>query len=428
MSLPGQVFDVVAAVVDRIPHFSGIKEGGIPQATQIENAYRSAALPRDGHEGISMVILDSCSAAPDLLVPQQECIERETMTIQQRCTLTFSIPPSIHVFATSQKRGYQALVPRKLQLPVTNTLFQNGKTSTLFAQRWTLQPSEDAEPTWSLSKSISLPQQIINMADLFPIEEKSPDHSLYSQLIQITSSRTITAAVGNIIRRLDTGRSNADHADGQSNLAKQKEVPASTELEIAINKGIQEGRIPPQPAGIWALIKPRNAALALRTTWWGDGPSKLQRAVLSGCRLHKVLSGGGGWGEKQGLLALDPDSDYSLRQQSSQSPSEDTQSVEAEKSRVLGEVVKPGDKVILYVCKPPDPITPLKAPQQEESLIDNIAVPTLTFGSLPSTMDAMSPSVSTEADEATESDCMIVKDHFGMLSEQGMSLEVRPSD
>lgn len=429
LSPPGQVSDVMVAVVDRIPHMNSTNRGSASQDDTAADASQSGVLPRDGQEGISVAVLDSTSAAPDLLSPREKSNERETMTIQQRCTVSFSIPPSIHVFTTSQKRGYQALVPRKLQLPVANTLFLNGKTSTLYAQRWILQPVEDkdAAPIWILTKRTSLPRQDLNMANFFPIKDKSPDHSLYSHLTRITPSRIITAAVGNIIRRLGTGRSNANHGDGQPG-TKEEEVPASTELEAAINKGIQEGRISSQPTGVWALLRPRNAALALRTTWWGDGPDKLQRAILSGCRLHKVLSGGGGWGEKQGLLALDPDSDYISRQQALQSPFEDTQSVEAEKIQALGEVVKPGDKVMFFVCKSPEPIVLPRGSQREQSLVSDAAVPKLTFGSLPSTMDAMPTSIGAETNDATMSDCIMVNNHFGMLSEQGMSLEVSLCD
>lgn len=423
-SRPGQLFDVMAAVVDRIPHTNNTNDRDISQDDITGYGNPSGVLSRDGLEGISVAVLDSDSAAPNLWSARAKSNERETMTIQQRCTLSFSIPPSIHVFATSQKRGYQALVPRTLQLPVANTLFQNGKTSTLLAQRWTLHPIEDAKPTWILTKSTWLPQQNLNLANFFPIKEKSPHHSLYSHLTPITTGRIVTAAVGNIIRRLGTGRPNADHVDGQTGSAKEEEVPASTELETAIKKGIQEGRISPQPAGVWALVKPRNHALALRTTWWGTGPDKLQRAIMSGCRLHKVLSGGGGWGEKQGLLALDPDSDYTPRHQGFQSPFENGQSVEEEKKQALGEVVKPGDKVMFYVCKPPESSDPSGATQRKESSINSASLPTMAFGSLPSTMDAMPASASVETNDSTKPSCFLVKNHFGMLSEQGMSLEV----
>lgn len=423
LSRPGQVFDVLAAVIDRVPHTSDAKEGSISQTYSTENANESGVLPRNGYEGISVAVFDSTSAAPDLWSLREKASKPETMTISQRCTLSFSIPPSVHVFATPQKRGYQALVPRKLQLPVANTLFQNGKTSTLLAQRWTLHQFEDAESKWILNTTTSLPQQTIDMAGFFPIKEKSPDHSLHSHLAPITQGRVITAAVGNIIRRLGTGVPKAAHTDEESGGAKEEEVPASAPLETAINKGIQEGQIPRQTAGVWALVKPRNAALALRTTWWGTGPDRLQRAILSGCRLHKVLSGGGGWGEKQGLLALDPDSDYTPRQQAFESPFENLQSAEAEKNEALGEVVKPGDKVMFYVCQSPESIQPSRPSQQEGSSIDNDS-PNMIFGSLPSTMDAMPSLDSVETNDDAEPSGVIVNDHFGILSEQGMSLEV----
>ena len=416
---PGQIFELVAAVVDRIPGTTEdvAKQDGIPQTVNddVNNL-------REGYEGVSVAILDTNLVAPDLWSRRQESLEKETMTIQQRCSLSFAIPPSTYDMPTAEQHDHQNLVSRTIQLPVANTLFQNGRTSTLLAQRWTCRSNQDDEIQWDLDRSISLPQQTLHLDNLFAAKRNDPVYSFHSHLTPITHGRVITAAIGNIIRRIGTGSTNAEHLDNGVQDAREGEVPASTELETAINDGTSEGRIARQTAGVWALVRPCSTAMGLRPIVSGTGPERLQSAILSGCRLHKVLSGGGGWGEKQGLLALDPDSDYNPRQ-TFESSFESTQSAEAEKDEALGEVVKPGDEVVFYVCKEAEAVSSCRKPRQEDSH-KVAATTTLAFGSLPSTMDAMPSFDVTDVDNTAENSCVLLNDHFGMLSEQGMSLTV----
>lgn len=412
----GQEIDVLTAVVDRIP---------FPRCTRPADrtAYQASsedALPakriEDGSEGVSFAVLDSNFAAPDLWSSRAESKELETMTIQQRCTLSFAFPPTvipIPIFPDGKKTT-QPLVSRVLQLPVANTLFQNGKTSTLIAQRWRSQRSTDTSFALSCSREAKLPQQILHMTDVFSDQSTGLDQSLHSHLMPITPTRTVTAAIGNIIRRISV--------DDTS----EEGVPASEELERAISTAIRDGRIPAKPAGIWALVRPQNytspgqAGVGLG----GTVDHKIQQAVFSGCQLHKVLSGGGGWGEKQGLLALDPDSDYRMSQQAFKPSYLEDQDVKSEKLQAFGELVNPGDTVEFYVYKSPPIPDSTRASTPKFDPTDNPTSVSLRFGSLPSNMDAMPNAPSDEIDLSSRPSCMVFKHHFGMLSEQGMSLEV----
>ena len=411
LSQPRQAFDVMAAVVDRIPHPRAPTEGsGSMSGASLSNS-SAGATTRDGSEGVSVAVLDSSSAAPSLWATQQDSRERETMTIQQRCTLTFKIPSFTCADIEVQNLARQDLTSRTLQLPVANTVFQNGRTATLFAQRWILQQGDQSNALLVPEQKVWLPQQVLDLSGL--AKETSVDQSLHSDLTPITPPRTIKAAIGNIIRKVSAGSS------------PEANIPASNELERAITTGIKNGSIPDQPAEVWALVKPRGYAPHMRCEISEVSPEldELHKALLSGCRLHKVLSGGGGWGEKQGLLALDPDSDYSPRQQAFQSSSGDEQDTEAEKFQALGEVVKPGDMVTFYVRNPSLAQTNNLGLRPYFETHSSLAPLSLTFGSLPSTMDVMPDPLRTET-SSKESDCVILGGCFGMLSEQGMSLTV----
>ena len=411
LSQPGQVFDVMAAVVDRIPYARAPTEGiGSMSGASLPNP-SAGATTRDGSEGISVAILDSSSAAPGLWAMQQDSRERETMTIQQRCTLTFKIPSSTYADIEIQNLARQDLTSRMLQLPVANTVFQNGRTATLFAQRWILQQGHHSNALLVPDQKVWLPQQVLDLDGL--TKETSVDQSLHSDLTPITPPRTIKAAIGNIIRKVS--------ADGLP----EASIHASNELERAITTGIKNGSIPDQPAEVWALIKPRGYAPRMGCEVVEVSPEldELHKSLLSGCRLHKVLSGGGGWGEKQGLLALDPDSNYSPRQQAFQPSTGDEQDAEAEKLQALGEVVKPGDMVTFYVRDPSLAQTNTLDLRPYFVAHSSLAPLSLMFGSLPSTMDVMPDLLRTNT-TPEESDCVILEGCFGMLSEQGMSLTV----
>ena len=413
---PRQEFDLLAAVVDRIPQTSSTTSHRLQGSHAADVDVSPKTRVEDGSEGISVAILDSEAAAPDLWSPRNMSNERETVTIQQRATLAFSLPPSPGMRTNiSDKSASQPLVKRVLQLPVANTLFQNGRTSTLFAQKWVL--SFGREPTSEnlSSEKTWLPQQTVHMDAIFADEgmRLQLDTLVRSHLVPVTPARTITAAVGNIVRELSGGDNSAEAA------------PASEELERAISTAIQQGQIPAQQAGVWALIRPqRYAAL--------DRPAQIEEtvrdmvgyAILSGARLHRVLSGGGGWGEKHGLLALDPDSDYSYHHREFGPSLGNGQDSDVKNFGALGEVAKLGDIITFYVYRSPSDADPanLRAPVFPSS--SEAVTATVVFGSLPSTVDAMPEVDITEAEGHTQSELTVEKNHFGMLSEQGMNLEV----
>ena len=413
---PWQEFDLLAAVVDRIPQTNSTA----PYRARGSHAADADPSPKtrveDGSEGVSVAVLDSQAATPDLWSPRSTSSEREAMSIQQRCTLSFSLPSSPGVRTQlSDGSPSQPLVKRVLQLPVTNTLFQNGRTSTLFAQRWAVSFRKESTSEHVSSEKTWLPQQTVHTDALFANEgmRLQLDTLIHSHLVPITPARAITAAVGNIVRKISGGDASAEAA------------PASEELEKAISTAIQQGQIPSKQAGVWALIRPQRYAVLDRAAQLQDSVhDMIGYAVLSGARLHKVLSGGGGWGEKHGLLALDPDSDYSQHHRAFEPSFGDDQDAEAQSHEAFGEVAKPGDIITFYVYSSPSGANPtnLHAPVFWNS--SQAATATMVFGSLPSTVDTMREAGTTEAEGQAQSELTVAENSFGMLSEQGMSLEV----
>ncbi|KAI1334011.1 hypothetical protein F5Y15DRAFT_403120 [Xylariaceae sp. FL0016] len=201
--------------------------------------------------------------------------------------------------------------PLEITLPLANTIFQNGRRSTLYASKW--QNSQDGYTTTS-SRNQKIAQSM--SANGPAIKHASPK----IPLIPLAPPRKIVAGLGNIVRQVEV--------DGNA-------TPASKELEDLIPKvfesRLKQYRISSQgPIGVWCWVIPSHVieSMNLRDLHvFEPGSSQAEltlamnslgvfsRLLSTGCRLHKILSGGGGWGLKQGLLSLDPERTFSLPDQ-----------------------------------------------------------------------------------------------------------------
>lgn len=79
-------------------------------------------------------------------------------------------------------------------------------------------------------------------------------------------------------------------------------TPASRELEEAIPLLLARRANKRSVVGVWAVVYPASPSPPRE----GDVEAVLAR----GGHVRKVLSGGGGWGAKQGLLSLDPETRF----------------------------------------------------------------------------------------------------------------------
>lgn len=378
-----QNFDVVVAVVDQIPYPS------IPK-NSAEEVFGDWLC--HGCEGISAMFMDSESAAPDLWSHKKN-LRQKPMTATQLSVLSFQIedisknsPSSLHVFRT-------------FQLPVANTLFHNERISTLFATRWILDFTSRTSSEFVCADKIELPYQNFKL--------NAHSHLLSVPLRPITPPRVVAAALGNIVRQMFVDQ-----------ISKEK-MAASRDLEEAIGQLFKSGDISAPQVVIWALVTPQEYRI--------DQPMtrnyQLQDKIGRGSRLHRVLSSGGGWGAKKDLLALDPVSQYLGHRDETQKITEDHGDINAGSAQALGEIVKPGDVITFYIQQHPKEHRTISTlnPQlhQDRSWIVDVT-PSIHFGTLPSNVEA-------SANTHQSFDFVLVKNHFGMLSESGMGLKIEKS-
>ncbi|KXX73977.1 hypothetical protein MMYC01_208753 [Madurella mycetomatis] len=275
VSEPGKIH-VLSAAVDEVPRFD-----------RRRNFYASS-------EGLSIL----CGRlGNDLPSPWSE---EEVKAGAQPC-LEFRLP----------QVSYTG--PLDVDIPLANTVFSNGRSHTLFASLW---EANGAQGLRLVEKVEKTRQRIFT-------EQTSSEKRLLSKgivacpLVPLTNPRKITAGLGNILRKIDI--------NGES-------APASRELEAIIpllleqrqkQFGQNDDPLAAGPVGVWALIMPATFARDypqsdfLEPLNWkeynpsdesrlaGNTVNVMGRLLAGGCQLRKILSGGGGWGSKQGLLSLD---------------------------------------------------------------------------------------------------------------------------
>ncbi|KAH7031582.1 uncharacterized protein B0I36DRAFT_324226 [Microdochium trichocladiopsis] len=200
--------------------------------------------------------------------------------------------------------------PLEITLPLANTIFQNGRRSTLFASEW----HRDGDGPMRLGKREFKQSQRI-------FTHNTSMHSTATiPLMPLAPPRKIVTGLGNIVRQVEI--------DGAP-------APASKELEALIPQLFETrgaaGISPPSgPIGVWAWVIPPHVveaeelsevacfsggSIANEADAALDMSTRADRMLAAGCRLHRILSGGGGWGAKQGLLSLDPETSYAQPEQ-----------------------------------------------------------------------------------------------------------------
>ncbi|CAL5870348.1 uncharacterized protein PFLUO_LOCUS4584 [Penicillium psychrofluorescens] len=178
-------------------------------------------------------------------------------------------------------------LPYEIGLRLANTVFVNGRETTLFGMRWAW---DSAVNNYTLNGSIDLRSCLV--AAISPIAEPQ----LQLPLHPVTERRKVVASMGNILRQI------AKSTDPAST----EPMPASTELEKTLPRYLEEHNIVDRRVTVWALVEqPDN--LSHR----GSSHDRIIRSLRQGGKLHRVMSGGGGWGKKQGLLSLDPEVSFS---------------------------------------------------------------------------------------------------------------------
>lgn len=262
------------AVVDRLP-----SPAGVPDHVEAVSS-NGQPKPVTGHEGIALWI-DSMRFEFDKLppVPNDDLVQRLVRVILMR------------------RLGGGTAV----ELRPANTLFVNGHHSTMFQHSWHINPFLGPKLKQTGGRQQLKTLEIFDEAD-------APSFS--APMEALTERREVLSSMGNVIRQVKSQK------DGTP-------VPASSELEKKVPQYLARRRGTDGVLAVFALVLPRQ----MLGRPLGDGliqPSEgsateadlslLRRALLEGAHLHRVTSGGGGWGKKQGLLSLDPAFDFTKQE------------------------------------------------------------------------------------------------------------------
>ncbi|KAI6833520.1 FAD dependent oxidoreductase [Hortaea werneckii] len=392
--------DVVTAVVDRIPSKKDLK---------------------GGHEGLAYMLQHN---AEPLDIAAQIPL---SPSAQKPGSLSFELPAT-----TERPQDYT------VQLPLAHTVFFSGMVSTLVHSRYT---SDNGTPVMQSQRNLE--RETLSV----PLTAQYNKYHQNVPLIPLTPFRTVRHHMGNIIRTLSppTG-------PGVPNEEVPPEQAASTELEAAVTGYFEARNIQPEPVNVWAVIVPNAFAKlsrkdhkaqrsmrrltkgAITRFWKGEdlfksiNPYLMNTMRISGARLVKVLSGGGGWGKKAGLLSLDPDSMYSNRELRSDDgwkfnfEDESEDAAEKQQKEALGEIVKEGEH-IMFMLGPADIGGAAYQHAEAKKVVDRADRAAL-FGVIPSSIDSI-PAEQKDSDSVHA--VSLEQSFFGALSEGGMAVTIKQS-
>lgn len=173
--------------------------------------------------------------------------------------------------------------PLEITLPLANTIFQNGRRTTLFASKW---HSEGDGPLRLQRRESKRFQRIFT--------HNTSTHAITTiPLMPLAPPRKIVSGLGNIVRQLEID---------------DKPAPASKELEALIPQLFETrgaaGIPPPSGAvGVWAWVIPPHVVESeeLDSVAYFSGGSvsnegdaalemsmRADRMLAAGCRLHKI--------------------------------------------------------------------------------------------------------------------------------------------
>lgn len=192
---------------------------------------------------------------------------------------------SVRDSETSHSRG----TAHEIGLRLANTVFVNGKESTMFGMRWAYDETTGA---YTLDKSADLTRCSVTSIST------PANPGLTLPLEPVTQRRRVVTSMGNILRQVTKS------IDPTS----LEPMPASSELEKELPRYIEEHDIVDQRVSVWALVEKPDVVVADYNSSTQD---RLIQSLRQGGKLHRVMSGGGGWGKKQGLLSLDPEVSFS---------------------------------------------------------------------------------------------------------------------
>ncbi|KAF7894061.1 hypothetical protein EAF00_007575 [Botryotinia globosa] len=353
------------------------------------------------------------------------------------------------ISGNKSQKPWELALTTTISLPLANTLFVNGKHSTLEIAKWTRRNEGEY-------KCIQREQKQYQHIKAFHYENTMIP-PIFVPAVPLTLPRPIANGLGNIVRQLSFGSGDTDNR------------PASSELETEVTRFMEYNNLRTN-IGVWALIYRKEllnpnlkastleSAEDLESTWSNDDKNLrfVGTQIALGAILCRVVSGGGGWGAKQGLLSLDPQMSY---EDIVSAPFEYTdQSMEKAQDSSLGNLARRGDHIQFFTINPSklkEPGPPMDIPESPEttdanSIVDdklarkrlltqepektelNLRDATdlswssrTTFGAVPSTIDKI-PSYDIQDSSNSSNETLpfltFRKGEFGAVSESGIYL------
>lgn len=338
-----------------------------------------------------------CEGIAYLLAPAEDHDTEPTVRPQDDSStslLRFWLRPG-EIHHNSKRSRIRAFVKGRanVSVPLANTIFINGRNTTLIETSW------DRSESGSLVPGLSSPISILNIPLQRPtgtsVRESIP-------LMRVTPPRIARSAMGNILREVEIDK---------------EPVPASKELEAAV----MQSPFPSHPDGrrpqVFAQVMP---------PWVSRFSNPVfTNALWAGFGLYRVTGGGGGWGQKQGLLSLDPVQTYSPTG-ADPSALDIMVSSDDDVANVLrrdADLVSPGDTVV-FLRESTEADT---GPHARWSNLGHMhwgsedLKQRMLIGVLPPQNDGPTPA--TDSAVTATSPATHMRNAFGLLSERGFALE-----
>lgn len=437
--------NVLFAVVDRLPAPSPVYANrGQDRAgwgTSLQGRQRIVLIDDHGSEGLAYGSSWNSDLFPTSLFGTQTAGFQQFSTSNNPATLSFIVPSASHQISEGRLSTNTTIT-----LPLANTVFSNNRAATMFTTQWSYEAETNKLTYMNTSDvnhaSINLPAEKMGKGKGIKNVFRSQDRilALSTPLVPLTPLLEVKDAMGNIIRTLAA----SDEPDSDI-------VPASQDLERAVATYFVKHQMDPQAVSIWALVVPKpvntNQPTPVEAAVLGlikrlnisilehlsgtssEGlvrrdfvPSSITTLLWSGASMHRVQSGGGGWGKKAGLLSLDPDIEYTREEAKALDFDFDNDDLELPSFSGLKTAASPGDRVAFFVQAPEGVGRPTVVHLQTRD--DEQRATSLDFGVIPSTSDNMEDDVSANSPEAaTQANLTTFDNHFGALSETGMAIE-----
>lgn len=414
--------ETVTAVVDRLPAVTSVGYSDVSEEQE------------DGQEGLAYLLTPQTQLDPGNLETQHVVDDELIPPLRGKPgNLTFTLLGRNirRLHGTTELHT----LTQVLELPLSQTIFSTSRVSTLIKTTY----AQDSEQRLQMQTQQEPKSFNLNL----PRRPEGYLRRIHLPLHPLTPPRQVKYSMGNILRQL------WHDATPQ---------PASQELEKAVTSYFDALGMDAQAVTVWALIMPQACMEAPATTsvkqllnmkaveikklwlsirdWpkfsnpavqtWIDGG--IMDLIPQGAKLCRVLSGGGGWGKKAGLLSLDPDNSYGSAEQGNIRPNfqhgAEVERLDEDTPSAFGQIAEAGDHVMFFlapaglkVSKRDD--ASAMAIERESWGANQIDDPqAFVFVALPSSIDSV-PAASTSSTKPTITHTPSV---FGMLSEGGMAL------